>query len=291
MKKQNYILTTCNKLSQSAVYRFVRSLSETSFCGKLVLFADEEDLVHLKENTDIIFDIDIVVVNSSNHPITNRFNEYLKFLKKDSDIEDIFICDCRDFLFQKNVFDFPFELSQRYWMEPKKDIYFTMECGLIGECNINKKWISDFIDIYRSHIGGISLNDFLNKRVSCAGAIYGNKKGILNYLEVMSRFISMERSVLSGEKFLDQAIHNYILYFNQLSDIKIGTLDNKDGLVNHISWGIARNTSFVSVGGNVINQDGNIAYSIHLYDRNPFFLNQMIRSPKWREYPLELKSA
>jgi hypothetical protein len=291
MKKQNYILTTCNKLSQFAVYRFVESLRETSFCGKLVLFADKEDLIHLKENTDTVFDIDIVVVDSLNHPITNRFNEYLKFLKKITDVEDIYICDCRDFLFQKNVFDFPFESSQRYWMEPKKDIYFTMECGFIHECNINKNWISDFVNIYSTYLGGVGLNDFLNKRVSCAGAIYGSKKGILSYLEIMSNFISMEKSALSGEMLVDQAIHNYILHFNQLPNIKIGMLDNKDGLVNHVSWGIARNTSFVSASGNIVNQDGDIAYSVHLYDRNSFFLNQMIRSPKWSKYPLELKSV
>jgi hypothetical protein len=291
MKKQNYILTTCNKLSQSAVYRFIESLRETSFCGKLVLFADESDLPHLKENVDTVFDIDIVVVNSLNHPITDRFNQYLKYLKKQTEVQDVFICDCRDFLFQKNVFEFPFELSQRYSFEPKKDIYFTMECGFIHECNINKKWISDFIDIYGSSLGGISLNDFLNKRVSCAGAIYGNQEGILQYLQIMSNFISMEKVVLSGEKFLDQAIHNYILHFNLLPNIKVGMLDNKDGLVNHVSWGIARNTSFVSVGGNITNQNGDIAYSVHLYDRNSFFLNQMSRSPKWSKYPLELKSA
>lgn len=287
----NYILSTCINLSVLSIDRFIGSLAETNFSDHLTLFIGPEDLPKFANHTKTKFCIELVICNNKFNPITNRFSEYERYLKNKENVNDVFICDFRDFLFQKNIFEFDFNKLKRYPEEPKKDIYFLMECGYIEECDINIDWINNFLLLYKDYLKekNICLSDFLKKRVSCAGAVYGNAKGIKSYLEKMSSLIDAFEEVKSGSFFLDQAIHNYLLYFSGMPDLCIGMLDNKDGLVNHASWGVRRLTSFVSPSGEIVNQNNEIAYSVHLYDRNINFLTEMQLSPKWNKYVLELK--
>jgi hypothetical protein len=285
----NYILTTCINLPQFAIDNFVRSLSETNFSEILVLFIGEEDIPKIKKIRKTNFKIEAIVNKSEDHPILNRFSNYENYLLKKENVDDVFICDSRDFLFQKNIFDFDFDKLKRYPNEKKKDIYFTMECGYIGECKINRDWFFSLFNFCNFSDSKLRADSFFNKRVSCAGAIYGNKFSILSYLNIMNSYLSVIKEKTSSVFFLDQAIHNYILYSHGMSAFSVGTVDNKDGLVNHVSWGINRKTSFVSDSGEIVNQNGEKASSVHLFDRNELFLNKMKNSIKWKNYNLKMK--
>lgn len=278
----NYILTYCSGYPSHIFSNFIDSFEKTHDENTtLVLFTQKEDVKkhELRDKRNI----KIKIVKPEFHPQTWRYIAYKNFLMllRGNDIGRILLCDSRDVLFQGDVFDFDFNSLKRYPEQPDIDLYFTLECGYIGECDINKKWLQ----AYQKEVPCI-FNQLLFQRISCSGATIGNHWGMMNYVGLMTKLILDSPKAQEGKEFRDQALHNHLIYNIHKAGIKTGFLDHKDGLVHHVAWGYPRGTTKI-VGDQVVNHLGKPAKIIHLYDRNYEFFSQF-KSLNWcKDYKLD----
>jgi len=296
---KNYILTYCSGYEQHVYDRFVYSLFDTGFEGKLVVFLQKKDAKRVtKYKKEYGAAFESVICTPTFHPQTFRYFAYLDYLSKhktDKDAGDVFLCDSKDILFQRNIFDYPLESLQRYNSDPLADIYFFLECGLIGESSLNKQWIQAFMENIGAEDPPAQMRSFVRKRISCSGSTLGNIPSVLAYLETMCALISKSKGAQKGDVFRDQAVHNFLIY-NYLLDnfsrkkgnpfVAVGFLDNRDNLVNHMSWGDRRGTSYLNKQGAVVNQHGEEAYCFHLYDRIKGLRQKMSKFPQWSKFNL-----
>jgi len=294
---KNYILTYCSGYEEHVYERFILSLLSTGFKDRLVLFIEEKDISKVQPFVKLFPGVvSYEVCTAQFHPITFRNVAYLNFLldlNKD-EVGDIFLCDTRDILFKLNIFDYPWDKLSRYKDEPSHHLYFFRECGVLGECKINKKWIFDFLTELNVDIK--EMNRFILKRICCAGAVFGELSGIILYLRALNTLIALCPSARASKVYgPDQAMHNFIAYTPLLDDIalkegttpiSVGFLDNKDNLVNHLAWGAPRFTSFLDEDGWIANQDNNRAYCFHLYDRVKDLGKEMSKFPQWSKFNL-----
>ena len=297
---KNYILTYCSGYKQHVYDRFIYSLFDTGFKGKLVVFLQKKEaqlVTKYKEEYGEAFES--VTCTPTFHPQAFRYFAYLDYLSKhkiDEDSGDVFLCDSKDILFQQNVFNYPLENLQRYDPDPLADIYFFLECGLIGECSLNKQWIQAFMEDIGIEDPPTQMRSFVRRRISCSGSTLGNIPSILAYLQTMCALISESKGVQKGEVSNDQAVHNFLIY-NHLLDkfsrkkgnpfVAVDFLDNRDNLVNHMSWGYERGTSRLNEEGAVVNQCGEEAYCFHLYDRIKGLRQKMSKFPQWSKFNLK----
>ena len=296
---KNYILTYCSGYEQHVYDRFVYSLFDTGFRDQLVIFLEEKDLPRVRKFRKEFGEcFDFVVCQPSFHPITFRSIAYLEFLNKltDSKTGDIFLTDSRDVLFQRDIFTFPFEKLKRYPVDPLSDIYFFLECGLIGECNRNKKWLMALMEEMCMPDPPLEMRRFVRKRISYAGAVFGNLHSVKIYLTIMNRLILASEAAQQPKVFgPDQAMHNFLIYDGlivQESKASKGPyvswhfLDNTDNLENNIAWGKARGTSMIDQNGFIVNHHQEKAYCFHCYDRAKGWSQQMSKFPQWSKFNL-----
>lgn len=299
--KTNYILTYLCGYKQYVFDRFIGSLFDTDFKDKLVIFSKEESTNKIKiwkekypEN------IIHIICKPEYHPITYRYKAYLDFLLElNDDVTGlIFLTDSKDVLFQKNIFNYDFKLIQKHKEDPIKDLYFFEEDGFISECEINIAWLKNlFHDLgyNKKEIDG-ELKRFFYKKTVCAGTTLGSYKGILTYLRVLNNNINNINIAKTQTVYgPDQALHNIICHTdlldnfiieNNLSPISVQNLDNNDGLVNNLVWGVMRETSFLSQDGYIHNKYGETAFCLHLYDRISELSDKLMKFPQWSKYNL-----
>jgi hypothetical protein len=70
---------------------------------------------------------------------------------------------------------------------------------------------------------------------------------------------------------LDQGIHNYMLHMNKI-DVNIKLLSNKDNLVNTTCQDVKK----LNDDNLIVNENGEVSYIVHQYDRFPVELKQKI---------------
>lgn len=301
MVKNNYILTYLCGYEQHVFDRFIGSLFDADFKDKLIIFSKKESTNKInkwreKHSQNIIH----VICEPEYHPITYRYKVYLDFLLKlnENTTGLIFLTDSKDVLFQKNIFDYDFKLIQKYKEDQIKDLYFFEEDGFISECKVNADWLKNlFHDLgYNKNKIDSELKRFFYKRIVCAGTTLGSYKGILTYLYVINNNINKTNIAKTQNVYgPDQALHNVICHTdildnfiieNNLSSISIQNLDNNDGLVNNLGWGIGRETSFLSENGYIHNKYGETAFCLHLYDRVPGLSDKLMKFKQWSKYNL-----
>lgn len=301
MYKNNYILTYLCGYEQHVFDRFIGSLFDTDFKDKLVIFSKEESTNKIeiwrgKYPENIIH----VVCEPEYHPVTYRYKAYLDFLLKlnENTTGLIFLTDSKDVLFQKDIFSFDFDLVKNYNTDPIKDLYFFEEDGFISECRVNAGWLKQlFHELgYNKDEINNELKRFFYKKIVYAGNTLGSYKGLLTYLHILNNNINNIDSAKKQDVYgPDQALHNVIRHTsildnfiieNNLSPISIQNLDNNDGLVNNLGWGIARGTSFLSEDGYIQNKYGETSFCFHLYDRIPGLSDKLMKFPQWSKYNL-----
>ena len=154
-----------------SVYRFIRSARSTCPSCQLIIFTNEvnnEDYEHLVDIYNVLF------LSYDEHTPKHlkgltiyslRFLIYHRYLL-DRYFEKIFVCDLRDTLFQRNVF-------QRMDSYPDRQLFAIMESEqlTIGDCRVHNQWITS---CYGEHV----LKSIYNQSRSCAGSVLGTYKGI-----------------------------------------------------------------------------------------------------------------
>ena len=258
---KNIVMTCCINYNYEIFERFIGSLFDSTDNIDLVIFIGENDVEHIlklkKTYENIIYSI---IDNKNIHIVNYRFYLYYDFLNKNkNNYNYIFICDSRDVLFQKNIFNHSI-LSSKY------DLYIFEEESqniTIDKCKFNSLYIQK---------SGLDINDLVyNKPILCVGTILGNENGIMEYLEkfvyILLNEVEEENRSYYGT---DSGINYKIIYGDLLKNINIYICKNNEKLVytmafpnylNQIDYSILLNSK------QQICYNGEVCSCVHQYDR------------------------
>lgn len=251
--------------------RFLGSLRDSGFAGDIVLFllpgdasAELQEVFAHHQAQAVFFD------HAPYHLQTFRYALYEEFLRQSAKHyaeARIFICDVRDIIFQKNLFDYP--------LAKEVELTFFAEERIIADCPHNTKWLMVGFgeELYQS----IKENPIL-----CSGTTLGSSVALLQYLRTLN---ALAREIMpraaDAACGMDQGIHNAIYYQGLLHPHRIQVLGNEDALVNTLNYGFKQ----VNEDGQVVTRKGELCCVAHQIDRLPFeALNIMLKK---LPYPLE----
>lgn len=179
-------------------------------------------------------------------PHLARFLEYQEYLA-DRDFDRVLLSDVRDVVFQRN----PSE-----WMgDPGLAVSIEFDDYTIGTEPTNAAWI-------RSLYGADGLQRVANRRVSCSGFTWGDRRAIDEYLALMVAEIVV--TAFSGPRVgCDQGYHNWLVWTGQLGGIEEHpSLASQVATLSHIAL-----ERLDVVDGLLRNRDGSIPGAVHMYDR------------------------
>ena len=230
--------------------RFIGSLNDTGFSGKIYLIINTQDKPIIKLLLQKYHNIKPIVDNipKKTHINCHRFfciKHLLDKLEFDSDY--FLLCDSRDVLFQKNIETYPYD--------PEIDIYGFQEGITIAQEKVfNTPWIKMVEQIMREPV----YEKISDKKIICCGTTIGKTESIKKYVYTMCDIIERNNIRMN----LDQGIHNYLLYLNKLG-VNIKILSNDDNLVNTIG----NDVHILDEDGRILNCNNEVSYIVHQYDR------------------------
>lgn len=255
--KKNLILGLAAGYSWTQLRTFVESIRSTSYNDHIVLFFDSEldpyTIKQLRENTVecIYFNRQQSIARTGIRvmPLSVlRVFLFLEFLQEQAGrYENVMFTDTRDVIFQKDPFDFYFQSSLCFFMEPKS--------MLIKDNDWNSLWIIAAVGtkIYHS----ISTNP-----ISCCGTTIGPVHKMIEYLQVVSQLSSTVKIMFVG---IEQGIHNYLAHANIIENVLHFT--SEKGPILTIGAGYAKTIQQDS-NGFFLNEKNKIIHAIHQYDRH-----------------------
>ena len=254
-------MTCCINYDYEIFERFIGSLFDCTNNVDLVIFIGENDVEHIlklkKKYNNIIY---FVIDNKNVHIVNYRFYLYYHFLNTNKNKYNyIFICDSRDVLFQKNIFNHNI-LSSNYDLYIFEEETFNIT---IDKCRFNSLYIKK---------SGLDINNLVyNKPILCVGTILGNEKGIINYLEQFVFILLNEVNEKNRSYYgTDSGINYKIIYGDLLKNIRIYRCKNEDKLVYTMAFPNYLNKIDYN---NLLNNKKHICYEnevfccVHQYDR------------------------
>jgi hypothetical protein len=192
-------------------------------------------------------------------PMEARFFHYLRFLSLQP-YERVVLTDVRDVLFQRDPSpDTPAE-GLAVGIETRR---YT-----IASEPHNRMWVRDaFGPEVVAQIGA--------SPVSCVGVTYGDIRAVSSYLDLMTREILRLSAKAARTGGADTAIHNVLLWTNQLGDVQpLETLASPLATLN----GISADEVKLSSRGSLLNADGSEPCIVHQYDRVPGLAPTLLRT-------------
>ncbi|MEO2176619.1 MAG: hypothetical protein ABGY96_21270 [bacterium] len=257
-------LTCSHGYPKSTYHTFVGSLAATGFKGDIVIVVSENNYsdLNLSEIKDQYACLNFYTIqNLQEYRDINcyRYRYYYEILQSQANKYDyVVLSDSRDVLFQRDISEYPFD--------PETDMFFAEEEKLIKDCVFNSGWILDLF-------GQKTLEDLKSKVVLCSGTTVGKTHAIMNYLALMNKHVTNVEDEFH-QRFghlggVDQGIHNYIYYKNELPELAIKTMHNSENLfytIGHVAKDDA-NRKFLNSESQFINKDGQLCYCIHQFDR------------------------
>lgn len=258
------VITYCSDYSFEIFDRFIGTLNDTGFSGKIHIIINDFDkpiIKSLKKKYNNIYPLRDSIPKKT-HINCHRFFCIRSLLKNFTiDSEYLLICDSRDVLFQKNL--------ENYSYDPKIDIYGFLEGITIEKEKVfNAKWIKQLDQILDLNI----YEQIHKNNVICCGTTIGKKYAITKYVNKMCEIIDKNNITTN----LDQGIHNYLLYLNPL-ELNIKLLSNEDNLVNTTGNDLHKLNEF----NQVININNEVSYIVHQYDRFPMVLREKMSNDKY----------
>ena len=250
MNKIN-VLTYATNYDYYVYERFVGTLRNSGFQGILFIIISPKDVTHLVRLQALYKNVNYLI---DTIPIEHDINVHRFFVFKKvlmqiaSQSTYIFLCDARDVLFQKNL--------ELFNLDPTVDLYGFLEGKkIVDETYCNTPWLKDLERVMKT-----SFYDAIkDKYVICCGTTLAKSASMLVYVKQMCDIVQK----FNIQTNLDQAIHNYMLHFNTLKNVRIKLLSNIDNLVNTVGMDVHR----MNNADNVVNEMGFISYVVHQYDR------------------------
>ena len=261
------VITYCSGYESFIYERFVGTLYDTGFKGKLYIIGQENDrkiIQNLKNNNENIYFFKDLFT-SPQRPHMRRFfmfENILSLMNKGNinKPDYLLICDGRDVLFQKNIENYNY----------RHNLYFAEEqIKFTQDPKYNVQWL-----LYLERVFSEKFYDKIKKNyILCSGTTIGNFESIFKYVVLMNNII---KKYNWGSFHGDQGIHNYLYYTNKynnyIENIKI--LKNEENLINTIgaplSLKIPNLSSFIINNGNIYdntNKKQEISYIVHQWDR------------------------
>jgi hypothetical protein len=253
------VITYCSGYSYEIFDRFVGTLKDTGFKGNIYIIINKQDIPIIKllkqKYSNVYPFLDSIPRHT--HVNNHRFfciSALLKNVKINSDY--LLICDSRDVLFQKNIEEYDYDLNV--------DLYGFLEGITIeNEPTYNGRWLKQLEQILNEQIH----EKICKNSVICCGTTIGKTHAIVKYVDMMCDYIYKNKITNN----LDQAIHNYMLYFNKLG-INIKLLSNEDNLVNTVGIDVQK----INNKNLIVNKNDDVSYIVHQYDRFSIELKRRI---------------
>lgn len=217
---KNVVIGVSVNFNANDLKNFILSFREVNTIDDIVLFVDINNIQQLKESFK---DYNVIFKTYHFHefvdtPVHNsRYVKYLEFLSDHSNYKNVFLSDTKDVIFQHNPFD---NLPDNYLYFFKEDSGITIG----NDYFFNSWWIY-------SAYGVEVLTQLGNNNIICSGTILGSYNELLKLLlKVKEEFtrIKTENTNVFKTTILDQAIINYIGYFNAVEDANISIKSNGD---------------------------------------------------------------
>jgi hypothetical protein len=169
--------------------------------------------------------------------------------------DQVMLADTRDILFQRDPFDFETPEGLGVFLEDPSHT--------IGSCYTNSTWM-------RNGYGEAVLRELADKRIHCAGTIFGTPKVMVDYLNQVLQLYAARKP----RHTIDQTTHNYILYRQPPAAWR--AFDNETGPVLTMANMTADQFRF-NEQGLMVNAGGRIFNTLHQYDRHPELAQKLIQ--------------
>jgi hypothetical protein len=234
--------------SADQIRPFLKSLRETGYDGKILLFVNDGAAEEAKK-----WNVDIRPITKPRIKVHSaRFICLEEELQK-IDCEGVFLSDTRDVIFQKN--------PSEYLPSQGLFAYEEDQSMSLGTCPYNSLWI-------KLGYGEEVLEQLKTYPISCVGTTCGDRDSILVYLKKLRKEIEKIQPKTSHPQ--DQAAHNYIIRKDIICELKVWKatriFHNEEGEVYTVGY-ISRGS--VKIKDNkIINQSGIVPTVIHQWDRH-----------------------
>ena len=192
--------------------------------------------------------------------INYRHKIYEEFLRNNTDKYKLVLSiDVRDSFFQKDIF--------KYYKNIKSFLSLSLEDGYLSQ-HINKGWIT-------KSFGYKVYNTIKHERIICGGTILGSIDKFIEFSSIIWKI--MNQSNDSREKWIDQAVINYLIYYKKLF-INDTILKNENKDSPFLTLGISKPESYmIDSEDNILNIKGEIPAIIHQYDRHKNIVIKVIK--------------
>ncbi|MEF2229417.1 MAG: hypothetical protein V3571_00660 [Pseudodesulfovibrio sp.] len=251
MDDGDLILGTAAGYHFGDVRPFLRSLNESGYAGRIVLFVSETtrglegmadlgaDLLPLTRPSRLVR----LPCNALRH---FRYLEHLESAPER--YGRILLTDVRDVIFQSDPF-------ARTWADGLHCVLEDRRMTL-GACPHNSRWI-------RGHLGEDALARLADRPISCSGTTLGGHDAVVRYLRALTALLL---PFAGGERMagFDQAAHNLLVHEQPPCAV---TLHDNAGPV--LTLGHTCGEPALDAEGRVLNETGERAVIVHQYDRKP----------------------
>ena len=259
--KKNVILGVILNYDWKKIAPFFISFKKAHFNNcDCVMFV--ENLTQETINKIESFNVTIIKIQRTNKAliINYRHKLYEDFLRNNTDKYNLVLSiDVRDSFFQKDIF--------KYYENNKTFLSFAIEDECISQ-NINKEWT---INAFGYNV----YNAIKHERIICGGTVLGSLDKFMEISSIIWKI--MNQSDDSREKWIDQSVINYLIYYKKLfSNETIIRNENKDS--PFLTLATSKPESFIIDSKyNILNVKGEIPAVIHQYDRHKNILIKVLK--------------
>ena len=225
--------------SAEQVRPFLRSLRESGYAGRVILFADQGGAEEARK-----WDVEVLPCRPVNgKPHATRFI-WLQEALEGAQCSGVLLSDTRDVIFQGDLSMLPAQGLHAF----EEDRSVTL-----ASCPYNSEWL-------RLGYGETVLGELGELPVSCVGTVCGDRASVQKYLQRLREEI--ERIQPRTNKPQDQAAHNYLIR----KELPATIWNNENGQVYTV--GYLPRESVVMAAGKVLNKAGDAPTVIHQWDRH-----------------------
>ena len=246
----NIVIAAAFGYQSSVLVPFVLSLRKVF--GERVALLIRPSQVEEMAGLANAYRVELFVIDQSWHsaPEIDRYFACRQFLSENHGLNNVFLSDSRDVLFQRSPF-----LAGNF-----SELYVFAEPIKIGMCDINSAWI-------KHYYGGEVLASMLESPVLCSGTTLGSVSRIKEYLDLMCEEI--EAKILADFSYIkggDQGIHNYKFHSGGIPGavVRMHGYSEVQTLHHEHHFTFSRDCF-------ILNFDGTVVSVVHQYDRFPQF--------------------